>query len=310
VNPAEVNKDPQPMKLAFCGTGLMGAPMAQRLIQAGHQLNVWNRSAAKTAVLTALGAIRCETPAQAVRDVDGVIICLLDTKAVEDVVFGGQGLAQTAGWNWLIDHSSMDPQATRTFGERLRQTHGAQWLDAPVSGGVAGAQSGTLSIMAGGDAALFERLSPLMAAYAARLTHMGPTGAGQTAKLCNQTIVSATLAAVAEALALARAAGIAADRLPQALGGGWADSKPLQIFAPRMLQTPADTIGAVTTMLKDVDTVLAQAKAMNVPMPVAAVVQQALRQTVAMGLGQADMSAVVCVSQPDRINDYQQTLLS
>jgi len=298
----------QSMKLAFCGLGLMGAPMVQRLLQAGHQVKVWNRSPAKAQTLAALGAIPCDTPAQAASGVQGVLTCLLDTQAVEQVVLGEQGLAHTPGWQWLLDHSSMDPQATRKLAQTLQHTHGAQWLDAPVSGGVAGAQKGELAIMVGGDAALFERIKGVMTAYAARITHMGPVGAGQTAKLCNQTIVSAALSAVAEALSLARAAGIDASRLPQALGGGWADSKPLQVFAPRMLHTPDDIIGAVTTMLKDVDTVLAQAKPLNVPMPVTASVQQALRQTVAMGLGQADMSAVVCVSQPDRIHDYQQTL--
>jgi len=296
------------MKLAFCGLGLMGAPMAQRLLQAGHQLKVWNRSAAKADALVAAGAVRCETPAQAASDVDGVMTCLLDTQTVEQVVFGEQGLTQAGNWRWLVDHSSIDPSATQKLGQRLQQTHGAQWLDAPVSGGVVGAQNGTLAIMVGGDKTAFAEIESLLTAYAARITHMGKSGAGQAAKLCNQTIVSATLSAVAEALSLARAAGIDADRLPQALGGGWADSKPLQIFAPRMLKTPGDIIGAVTTMLKDVDTVMAQAKNLNVPMPVTASVQQALRQTVAMGLGQADMSAVVCVSQPDRAADYQQTL--
>lgn len=286
------------MKLAFCGLGLMGEPMARRLLRAGHQLNVWNRSPAKADALVAAGAIRCDTPAEAAEDVDGVILCLLDAAAVEQVVFGPHGLAGSRGWRWLVDHTSMDPSATTVLAARLAREHGADWIDAPVSGGVAGAQAGTLAIMAGGNASAVEQAQPALAAYAARLTLMGPVSAGQTAKLCNQIIVSSTVAAVAEALSLARAAGIDAARLPEAFGGGWADSRPMQVFAPRMLRAPDNVLGTVATMLKDVDTVMARARDMNVPTPVTASVQQTLRQAAALGLAQADLSAVACVSHP------------
>lgn len=286
------------MRLAFCGLGLMGEPMAQRLLQAGHQLKVWNRSPAKADALVAAGAIRCDTPAQAAEDVDGVILCLLDAQAVEHVVFGPRGLANAPAWKWLVDHTSMDPTATAELAARLAEEHGADWIDAPVSGGVAGARAGTLAIMAGGPQPAVDQAQPALAAYAARVTLMGPVGAGQTAKLCNQVIVSSTVAAVAEALSLARAAGIDAARLPEAFGGGWADSRPMQVFAPRMLKAPDNVLGTIATMLKDVDTVMAQARSLNVPTPVTASVQQALRHAAALGLAQADLSAIACVSHP------------
>lgn len=292
------------MKLALCGLGLMGAPLAQRLLAAGHELRVWNRSPAKAQALVAAGAVACATPAEAAQGVDGVLLCLLDAPAVEQVVFGPDGLTQTAGWQWLVDHSSINPDTTRELAQRLQAGHGTQWLDAPVSGGVAGAEAGQLAVMVGGDAALLAQLEGTLRAYAANVTWMGPVGAGQTAKLCNQVIVSACVAAVAEALSLARQAGVQADRLPAAFAGGWADSPPLRVFAPRMLQAPTNVLGTVATMLKDVDTVMAQAQARAVPMPVTANVQQTLRQAVAMGLAEADLSAVVCVSHPASQADF------
>lgn len=286
------------MKLALCGLGLMGTPLAKRLLAAGHELRVWNRSPEKAQALVAAGAVACATPAEAAQGVDGVLLCLLDAQAVDQVVFGAAGLTETAGWSWLMDHSSMDPDKTRQLAQRLLGSHGALWLDAPVSGGVAGAEAGQLAVMVGGDAALLAQLESTIKAYAANVTWMGPVGTGQTAKLCNQVIVSACVAAVAEALSLARQAGVHADRLPTAFAGGWADSAPLRVLAPRMLQAPDNILGTVATMLKDVDTAMAQAQTRAVPMPVTANVQQILRQAVAMGLAEADLSAVVCVSHP------------
>src|SRR5690606_10765384 len=142
----------------------MGEPMARRLLQAGHYLKVWNRSPAKADALVAEGAVRCATPAEAATDVDIVILCLLDAAAVEQVVFGPQGLASVTGWQCLLDHTSMDPSVTRQLANRLKREHGGQWIDAPVSGGVAGAQAGTLAIMAGGQEAAVAQAQQAMAA--------------------------------------------------------------------------------------------------------------------------------------------------
>ncbi len=174
------------------------------------------------------------------------------------------------------------------------------WIDAPVSGGVAGATAGTLAIMAGGAAADIEAVKPLLGAYAARVTHMGEVGAGQTAKLCNQTIVTATLAAIAEAVSLAQRSGLDASRLTEGLAGGWADSVLLQIFVPRMTQSGLAPVGAFRTFQKDIDTVAATAYETGTPMPVSSTVQQLLRLGAAMGLGEADLSAFIDVLQTPR----------
>lgn len=289
------------MKLGFCGLGLMGSPMVERLLAAGHDVQVWNRSAAKAQPLAALGARLMPTPAQAAEGTDGVFTCLLDAAAVEAVVFGPQGVAKASGLRWLVDHSSILPEATRQLADQLHAACGAQWIDAPVSGGVAGAAAGTLTVMAGGSSASLADAQGAMRAYAAHITHMGPTGSGQATKLCNQTIVATTVTAIAEALGFAHNNGVDASRLADALAGGWADSQLLRVFLPRMREVQAQSIGALATMLKDVDNVLALAKASNTPMPVAASVQQTLRLACAQGLSEAELSAVVSVILPQKL---------
>lgn len=293
------------MKLGFCGLGLMGAPMVKRLLAAGHSVQVWNRSAAKAQPLAALGARVVQTPAQAAEGAEGVFMCVLDTAAVEAVVFGAEGIAKANGLPWLVDHSSILPEATCTLADRLRAASGAEWIDAPVSGGVGGAEAGTLAVMAGGSAQHLDAAAKAMRAYAANITHMGPTGAGQVTKLCNQTIVATTVAAIAEALGLAESNGIDGSKLAAALAGGWADSRLLQVFLPRMREAQAQSIGALSTMLKDVDNVLAVAKASHTPMPVAGSVQQTMRLACAQGLAEAELSALISVIRPDKLAQFR-----
>ena len=288
------------MKLAFCGLGLMGEPMVKRLLAAGHTVNVWNRTPAKAQALTELGAQWCDTPAQAASDVDGVFMCLLNTAAVEQVVFGPQGIAHARNLRWLVDHSSVPPEQTRDWSQRLFATCKADWLDSPVSGGVAGVQAGTLAVMVGGSCRALESASQALQAYASNITHMGDSGAGQATKLCNQTIVASTVAAIAEAVGLAHRNGIDLNQLAKALQGGWADSKPLQVFVPRMVTPSQPSIGALSTMLKDVDTVMQVAQSSGAPMPVMASVQQQLRAAQAAGLGEAELSALICLVWPEQ----------
>jgi 3-hydroxyisobutyrate dehydrogenase-like beta-hydroxyacid dehydrogenase len=288
------------MKLAFCGLGLMGEPMVKRLLAAGHTVKVWNRTPAKAQALTALGAQWCDTPAQAASDVDGVFMCLLNTAAVEQVVFGPEGIVHARNLRWLVDHSSVPPEQTRAWSQRLHLACQADWLDAPVSGGVLGVQTGTLAVMVGGPASPLDSASQAMRAYASNITHMGGSGAGQATKLCNQTIVASTVAAIAEAVGLAHRNGIDLNQLAKALQGGWADSKPLQVFMPRMISPSQPSIGALSTMLKDVDTVMQVAQISGAPMPVMATVQQQLRAAQAAGLGEAELSALICLVWPDQ----------
>ena len=182
----------------------------------------------------------------------------------------------------------------------LEARTGMRWVDAPVSGGTPGAEAGTLAIMAGGRVEDIERVRPILAHLGQRLTRMGDVGAGQVTKVCNQMIVACNALVIAEVVALAEKSGVDASLIAPALAGGFADSKPLQIFAPRMIEAQAKSIGALSTMLKDIDTLIANAQQSGAPMPVAASVQQMLRVASAMGLGQAEVSALVSVVLPEQ----------
>jgi len=265
--------------LGFVGLGMMGAPMSRRLLEAGYKVTVWNRSDTKATALAKAGATPADYPSTLARVSSIIFMCLTDAKAVEDVVFGPEGLATVPGTGKLIvDFSSIHPDAARSIATRLRTTNGMEWIDAPVSGGSKGAEEGTLAVMAGGDVAAIERARPFVLAMARRMTHMGPTGAGQTAKLCNQVIVGCAMAVLAEATRLATNAGIDAGRLPEALAGGFADSIPLQLFVPRMVQgIHSPPLGHVATILKDLDAVVDVAQQTSTPVPMAALASQLFR---------------------------------
>jgi len=287
--------------LGFCGPGLMGAPMIRHLLAAGHRVGVWNRTRAKAEVLAAEGASVAETPRALAAQVETVMLCVLDARAVGDVVFGPDGLlsgdAGARRLRRIVDHSSIPPGVTRAYAQRAAEA-GVGWVDAPVSGGVPGAQAGTLAVMAGGSIADLDAVRSLIDTYASRITHMGDAGAGQTAKLCNQAIVTATVTAIAEAVGLAQASGIDAARLAQALAGGWADSVLLQTFVPRMTSGGHAPIGALGTFQKDVDAIADAARETGAVMPVSATVQQVLRLGAAIGLANADFAAFIDIVRP------------
>jgi 3-hydroxyisobutyrate dehydrogenase len=266
-------------KLGYLGLGMMGFPMSRRLVQAGHDVMVWNRSKAKAAALVELGAKPATSPREMAERCDIIFMCVTDAAAVEDVVFGAEGLASVEGRGKLVvDFSSIHPDAARTIATRLREKNGMAWIDAPVSGGSKGAEEGTLAVMAGGEAADVERARPYVLAMARRLTHMGPVGAGQTTKLCNQIIVGCAMTVLAEATRLAVNAGIDAGKLPEALAGGFADSIPLQLFVPRMVQgIHSPPLGHIATMLKDLDTVVEVARDTSTPVPMSALASQLFR---------------------------------
>lgn len=271
---------PQPAeKLGYLGLGLMGAPMSRRLLRAGHDVTVWNRSAGKTAALVETGAKGAATPREVAACATIIFMCVTDAAAVEEVVFGADGFTAEAGTGKVVvDFSSIHPEAARDIAARLKTANGMKWIDAPVSGGTKGAEEGTLAVMAGGDAADVERVRPYVLAMARRFTHMGVTGAGQTTKLCNQVIVGCAMAVLAEATRLAANAGIDANRLPEALAGGFADSIPLQLFVPRMAQgIHSPPLGTIATMLKDLDTVADVAQATSTPVPMASLAGQIFR---------------------------------
>ena len=246
------------MTIHWCGTGLSAVPGLRRLIAAGYPVTVWNRTPDKAAPLVLDGASLADSPRALAESCDIVCLCLTNTAAVHEVVFGAQGIdAVLRVGQLVIDLSSIAPDATREMAERLASACGARWIDAPVSGGLPLARAGKLIVFAGGDADDIARAAPLFEALAQRVTHMGGHGAGQLAKSCNQMIVACNLVTIAEMLAFASQSGIDATRLPGALAGGFADSLPLQIFGSRMAAgVDSPRIGGLATFRKDIDQVV------------------------------------------------------
>jgi 3-hydroxyisobutyrate dehydrogenase len=265
--------------LGYVGLGMMGVPMARRLVDAGFDVAIWNRSSGKAAALVEAGAKLAADPRSVAESASIIFMCVTDAAAVEKVVFSPNGLASVPGSGKLVvDFSSIHPDSARDIAARLKAANGMAWIDAPVSGGTKGAEEGTLAVMAGGDAADIERARPFVLSMARRFTHMGPIGAGQMTKLCNQVIVGCAIAVLAEATRLASNAGIDAERLPEALAGGFADSIPLQLFVPRMVHgIHSPPLGHIATILKDLDTVANVAQATSTPVPMATLAGQIFR---------------------------------
>lgn len=280
-------------RIGYLGMGLMGLPMALNLIRAGYDVTVWNRSPGKAAPAVAAGATEAPSPAALARDVDVVMGCLMDARAVEAVVFGPEGIATVQGPSLFIDFSSMDPDLTREFGARLRVANGMGWVDAPVSGGTPAAEDGTLVVMAGGTQADFAQAAPVIAPVAQRVTHMGPAGAGQMTKLVNQILSGCYMAVTAEAVNFAKARGVDASRLTEALAGGFADSRPFQLLAPRMAaESFENPLGAVSTMIKDLSTVTRVADG-EVPLPMTSAALAMMTRAAAAGHAEHDISTIV-----------------
>ena len=243
----------QNMTLGFIGIGLMGKPMTLRLLEADFAVNVWNRSIDKLNAVIAEGALACPTIAELVIASDVIILCLTDTAVVESVLHGGI-LQNGAPDKLLIDLSSIHPETTRKLAATLYRQCGMGWVDAPVSGGVAGAEQGNLAIMAGGSAENIEIARKVLAPLYKQLTHMGDVGSGQVTKICNQMIVGCNVLVIAEMIALAKQSGVDAEKIPQALAGGFADSRPLQIVGPEMASETFEPVKwRVKTLLKDLN---------------------------------------------------------
>lgn len=262
-----------PAEIAFLGTGLMGAPMVLRLLDAGFPVRVWNRSPAKAEALRPQGAVPCAALADAVAGA-GIVISMLEAGPAVGEVIDAALPSLTPGALW-VDMSSTAQGEAVAFHAQL-EGQGCHFIDAPVSGGVAGAQAGTLAIMAGGSIQDYGRAEPVLAAMG-RPTLVGPAGSGQVAKLCNQLIVGGTLNIVAEALLLAQAAGADPAAVRAAIRGGFAESRILEVHGQRMLDRNFVPGGQVKSQLKDLQNVLAAAAGAGVVLPVAALVTEQYR---------------------------------
>lgn len=282
-------------RLGFIGIGLMGDPMTRRLLDAGFAVTVWNRTPEKSDALRVAGATVAGSISELVEGVDVVMLCLANTAVVESVVFGEGGVAAHGrAEQRLVDLSSSDPAATRDYAVRLEDECGMRWIDAPVSGGVAGAEAGSLAVMCGGAQEDIEAAHPLLAPLAARVTHMGPVGAGQVTKVCNQMIVGCQAAVIAEMVALAEASGVDASRLTEALAGGFADSKPFQILTPRMAASEFDNPAwHLRTLLKDLDMAVAQSQRAGSATPMSGLAAQLMRTHVSHGHAEHDPATLV-----------------
>ena len=272
----------------------MGEPMVRRLLAAGYPVAVWNRSRDKLAPALERGAQAVPSPADLARGADIVMTCVTDQRALEAVLLGPDGVVEGgAPGKLVVDFSSIAPDAARAFALRLERL-GMGLVDAPVSGGVPGAEKGTLAVMAGGREEHVERVRPVLAHLASRVTRMGESGAGQATKLCNQIIVGALLPILAEAVRLAEAAGVDATRLPEALKGGFADSAPLQIFGARMAMRRFEPrLAAAALLKKDLENAAALAREHGITLPMVNAAAELYRLLDAQGRVQQDPSVLV-----------------
>ncbi len=281
----------QQTPIAFLGMGLMGTRMASRLLQAGYTVAVWNRSPHACEALMQQGAQSLDLAE--IGNYPVVLTCLADDQAVQSVFSQIQPALKAQ--QIIVDFSSLSVAATLSLAQAAQQ-QGVIWIDSPVSGGTMGAEQGTLVIFAGGDAAIIQQLDPIYQVLSQRVTRMGDSGTGQATKICNQLIVAANSTLIAEAVALADQAGVDTTLLAPALAGGFADSKPFQILAPRMATETFEPVQwKVQTLSKDLNNALQLAQSFNLKIPVA---QKALLQLQAHqenGFAEKDLATIIKV---------------
>jgi 2-hydroxy-3-oxopropionate reductase len=284
------------MKVGFIGLGIMGAPMAQHLVNAGHELFVHTRSKVPESI-AATSAKACASPADVARAAEVIFTMVPDTPDVELVLFGAQGVAagldaKGGGRKIVVDMSSISPTATKAFAKRINDL-GADYVDAPVSGGEVGAKAASLTIMCGGDPAVFEKVRPLLEKMGKNITLVGGNGDGQTTKVANQIIVALNIAAVGEALLFAAKAGADPAKVRQALMGGFAASRILEVHGERMIKRTFNPGFRIRLHQKDLGLALQGARELGVSLPQTASAAQLMQTCAANGMADLDHSALV-----------------
>ena len=280
-------------RIGFIGLGLMGLPMSKNLLKSGYAVTVFNRSRAAMDELVAVGAQLANSPSEVAQQSDVVLTCLPDSPDVEAVVLGENGVLSGSRPGMLyVDHSTIAPVTSRKLYEALKLS-GVAALDAPVSGGDIGAQQGTLSIMVGGDEAAFGRSLPILQAMGKNIIHIGDAGAGQVTKACNQIVVAMTVQAVAEALTLAKKSGVDPAKVRDALLGGFAQSRVLEVHGQRMLDRTFQPGFKLNLHRKDMNIVLQTGKELNLPLLGTAQVTELMNAAIAQGKGELDNSALI-----------------
>jgi len=284
-----------PTTIGFIGLGTMGTSMARTLLNCGHAVTVWARRPEAMSPLLAAGAAAGESAAHVAADCQIIMTMVTDTRAVEEVVLGAQGIARGARPGTLmIDHSTIDPDGARRIAGEL-QARGVEMLDAPVSGGSAAAEAGALAIMVGGSAAALDRARPVLSCYAKRIVYIGPSGAGQVAKACNQICTIVNQLGAAEAMLLAERAGVDPRAVAEAVMGGFGASRMLELQAPKMIAR--DFEGKVESRLhhKDIRIVLDLARAFGIELPASAAAADVLERLQRRGGARQDSAAVFSV---------------
>lgn len=281
-------------KVAFIGLGIMGVPMCLHLLKGGHPVFSYTRSQTHPSIPEA-GATVCTSPRAAAEQADIIIMIVNDTPNVEQVLFGDDGVIEAdLHGKIIVDMSTISPVATKDFAAKIIAA-GGDYLDAPVSGGDVGAQAGSLSIMVGGSETAYQQVLPLFQLMGQNITHIGAVGSGQITKMANQVIVAQSIQAVAEALLLASKAGADPEKVRQALMGGFANSRILEIHGKRMTSGSFEPGFKVNLHQKDITSALNTARELGVPLPGAALFQQLLSSCMAQGGADWDHSAVIKV---------------
>ena len=284
-------------KIGFVGLGIMGKPQALNLIKGGYQVAVYARRAESMQPLKEAGAISCTSPQEVAAQCDVVITMVADTPDVEQVIFGDNGIALGAkSGAVVIDMSTISPVATKSMAKRLA-AKGVDMIDAPVSGGEVGAVNATLTIMCGGKQAVFDKVKPILACMGKTITLVGDSGAGQVAKACNQIVVGVSIEAVSEALTLARSMGVDPAKVREALMGGFAGSKIMEIHGKRIIDNDFKPGFKVKLHQKDMRIVLDAAHEIGLNLPGAALFAQHLNALMGSGDGELDSSAIAKVLQ-------------
>ncbi|NOQ35258.1 MAG: NAD-binding protein [Methylococcaceae bacterium] len=289
----------QNITLGFIGIGLMGKPMTLRLLDAGFSVNVWNRTPEKLQAVIDKGAMAQDSIASLVQASDVILLCLTDSDAVVEVV--EQSIINSgASDKLIIDLSSIHPETTRELAAKLQQQCNISWVDAPVSGGTVGAEQGTLAIMAGGKAEDIATTRIVLKPLYKQLTHMGDLGSGQVTKICNQMIVSCNVLVIGEMIALAQKAGVDAEKIPAALAGGFADSKPLQIVAPEMAAENFEPVKwKVKTLLKDLNMAVDVSSKQGNAIPMSGLAAQLMQLHGSHGFLEQDPSTLIKLFNKD-----------
>ena len=279
--------------VAYIGLGIMGRPMALNLLRAGYTVRVWARRSASMQPLIEAGATACSSPADAASGADIIITNVSDTIDVEQVILGDSGVIEgAASGSVVVDMSTISPSVTRDIAARLAEG-GVEMLDAPVSGGEKGAIDGTLSIMIGGKAAVFDRVLPVFEVLGSNVVLIGDNGAGQVTKACNQTVIAQTISAIGEAFVLATAAGVDPARVREALLGGFAGSRVLDSHGGRMLAHDFKPGFKSKLHQKDMRIVLETAHELGIALPGAALATQMINALVGGGGGEDDSCAIL-----------------